>query len=512
LKRKDTLSRATFPFNHFIFRIAMNHTSIRMQGHYRQADRLMLGVLAALSLMSFALSGLHGTLTWAIAIGLPAALIPAGFILMLPGTRLTRCVVSAALMIFSALHIHQAGGMTEVHFEIFALLAFLLCYRDWTTILTAAVVIAVHHLTFNYLQQWGYGVICFTETGLGIVLIHAGYVVAEAAVLGYLSVVMHRQAVQEAELTTRVDALGSAGQGEISLVQLEHDYTTNAGRNLDRMMQTLHAAILSVRRGTETIQVAAREIAAGNTDLSERTEAQAGNLEKTAAAMGQYTRSVQQNHENAHQANALAAQAEKVAREGGIVVTEVVDVMSSIHDKSRKIVEIISVIDGIAFQTNLLALNAAVEAARAGESGRGFAVVASEVRALAQRSATAAREISGLINDTVATIANGSRLAGRAGTTMTDIVDSTNKVGEIMAHIAAASQEQSKGIGEVNRAMEEIDRSTQQNAALVEQAAAAAASMHAQASELFGVVEVFRLEPPAAPLAVLGPAPGQTNR
>jgi methyl-accepting chemotaxis protein len=469
-----------------------------MQDHYRQADRLMLWVLGALAVMSFAISGLHGTLGWALAVGLPAAAIPAAFIFMLPGKRLTRCVVSAALMVFSALHIHQAGGMTEVHFEIFALLAFLLCYRDWAAILTAAAVIAVHHLSFNYLQEWGYGVICFTKTGLGIVLVHAGYVVAEAAVLAYLSVIMHRQAVQEAELTTRVRALGEAGDGVIDLAHQNHSYTTGAGRNLDAMMQTLHTAIASVRHGTETIQAAATEIAAGNADLSQRTETQAINLEKTAAAMGQYTSSVQQNHENAQRANEMAAQAEKVAREGGTVVTDVVDVMSSIHDKSRQIVEIISVIDSIAFQTNLLALNAAVEAARAGESGRGFAVVASEVRALAQRSATAAREISGLINDTVATIANGSRLAGQAGETMTGIVESTNKVGEIMAHIVTASRDQKASIGEVNRAMEEMDRSTQQNAALVEQAAAAAASMQTQAAELFRVVEVFRLAPRTA--------------
>ena len=480
----------------------MDSTSLRMQDHYKQADRLMLWVLVALSAMSFAISGLHDTLRWAVVVGLPAVAVPAGFILLSPGTRLTRCVVSAALMVFSALHVHQAGGMTEVHFEIFALLAFLLCYRDWATILTAAVVIAVHHLSFNYLQEWGYGVICFTKTGLGIVIVHAGYVVAEAAVLGYLSVIMHRQAVQEAELTTRVAALGSAGMGAIDLYQGEHAYKTDAGRNLDRVLQALHVAIVSVRQGTETIQEAAREISGGNTNLSQRTEAQAANLENTAQAMGRYTRSVEQNHENAQRANDLAAQAEKVAQEGGAVVTEVVDVMSSIHEKSKQIVDIISVIDSIAFQTNLLALNAAVEAARAGESGRGFAVVASEVRALAQRSATAAREISGLINDTVATIVDGSKLAGQAGETMTGIVTSANKVGEIMAHIVTASQEQKQSIGEVNFAMGEMDQSTQQNAVLVKQAAAAA-SMHSQASQLFSVVDVFRVGPPAAQL----PAP-----
>ncbi|MET0962749.1 MAG: methyl-accepting chemotaxis protein [Noviherbaspirillum sp.] len=472
----------------------MNAITHRMQISYRHADRMMLGVLWGLCAMSFGLAALHDTFFWAALIGIPAAAIPTAAALLSPGSRLTRCVVAASLMIFCGLHIHQAAGVSEVHFGIFVLLAFLLCYRDWAVIITAAAVIAVHHLSFNYLQEWGYGVICFTETGLLKVLIHAAYVVAEAGVLTYLSLHLHRQALQAAELTARVDAMNSAGEGMIDIAPQQTSPSSEAGRILERMMQSLHAAVASVREGTETINVAAAKIAAGNADLASRTEAQAGNLEKTATAMEQLTTAVQQNHENARSASQLASKATEVAQRGGVVVSQVVETIGAIHASSHKIVDIISVIEGIAFQTNLLALNAAVEAARAGESGRGFAVVASEVRALAHRSSASAKEIASLINTSVTTIQSGSVLAAEAGQTMESILHSVQNVSNIMTEIVAASREQSQGIADVNRAVGEMDQSTQQNAALVEQAAAAAASMREQSVQLARAVGVFRMD------------------
>jgi methyl-accepting chemotaxis protein len=238
------------------------------------------------------------------------------------------------------------------------------------------------------------------------------------------------------------------------------------------------------------------EIAAGNSDLSLRTESQAESLEKTASSMEELTSTVKQNADNAKQANALAISASNVAAKGGTVVGQVVTTMSSIKDSSRKIVDIISVIDGIAFQTNILALNAAVEAARAGEQGRGFAVVATEVRNLAQRSSSAAKEIKGLIDDSVSKVDAGSKLVDDAGQTMDEIVTSIQHVADIMSEITAASQEQSVGIEEVNLAITHIDEITQQNAALVEQAAAAAESMQEQAAVLTQTVSVFKLNLP----------------
>jgi methyl-accepting chemotaxis protein len=239
--------------------------------------------------------------------------------------------------------------------------------------------------------------------------------------------------------------------------------------------------------------VASDEIASGNADLSSRTESQASSLEETASSMEELTTTVKQNADNARQANQLVVSASDFATKGGDVVGHVVDTMGSIKESSRKIVDIIGVIDGIAFQTNILALNAAVEAARAGEQGRGFAVVAAEVRNLAQRSANAAKEIKSLISDSVEKVDAGGKLVDEAGKTMEEIVTSVKHVADIMGEITAASQEQSSGIEEVNRAIAQMDEMTQQNAALVEEAAAAAESMQEQAAALAQAVAVFKL-------------------
>ncbi|WP_034296572.1 methyl-accepting chemotaxis protein [Herbaspirillum sp. RV1423] len=263
--------------------------------------------------------------------------------------------------------------------------------------------------------------------------------------------------------------------------------------SLKAMNDSLLKIVGEVRTGTDTIATASTQIASGNLDLSSRTEQQAGSLEETASAMEELTSTVKQNADNARQANQLAVSASEVAQQGGAVVGQVVDTMGSINESSKKIVDIISVIDGIAFQTNILALNAAVEAARAGEQGRGFAVVASEVRSLAQRSAAAAKEIKVLIDDSVDKVDSGSKLVEQAGTTMAEVVASVRRVTDIVGEISAASTEQSTGIEEVNRAITQMDEVTQQNAALVEQAAAAAQSLQEQAGKLAQVVSVFKL-------------------
>jgi methyl-accepting chemotaxis protein len=289
------------------------------------------------------------------------------------------------------------------------------------------------------------------------------------------------QSVAGGDLTSRVEVKS-------------RDETGLLMQALKEMNASLAKVVGEVREGTDTIATASNEIASGNHDLSTRTEQQASSLQQTAASMEELTSTVKQNADNARQANQLAVSASAVAVRGGGVVSQVVGTMESIHASSRKIVDIISVIDGIAFQTNILALNAAVEAARAGEQGRGFAVVASEVRSLAQRSAAAAKEIKTLIGDSVEKVAEGSRQVAEAGRTMDEIVDSVRRVMDVMGEITAASHEQTSGIEQINQAITQMDQVTQQNAALVEEASAAAQSLQQQAGSLSQAVGVFRLD------------------
>lgn len=286
----------------------------------------------------------------------------------------------------------------------------------------------------------------------------------------------------------------AGGDLTVDIVSNSKDETGQLLQSLKLMTDGLLKVVQQIRQGAETINTASGEIAAGNMDLSSRTEQQAGSLEETASAMEELTTTVKQNADNAKQANQLAASASEIAVQGGSVVEKVVHTMNDINDSSKKIVDIISVIDGIAFQTNILALNAAVEAARAGEQGRGFAVVASEVRSLAQRSASAAKEIKELIDDSVSKVDIGSKLVVEAGSTMQDVVESIRRVTDIVAEISAASQEQSSGIEEINRAISQMDEVTQQNAALVEQATAATQSLQNQAVELGVAVNSFKVD------------------
>jgi methyl-accepting chemotaxis protein len=291
------------------------------------------------------------------------------------------------------------------------------------------------------------------------------------------------------------DVVGRIATGDLSM-NVEAD-TAHAGSllySIKQMQDQLTSVVGRIKSSSDTIATASSQIAAGNQDLSSRTEEQASSLEQTAASMEELTSTVKQNADNARQANQLAASASEVAVKGGSVVSQVVDTMASINASSKKIVDIIGVIDGIAFQTNILALNAAVEAARAGEQGRGFAVVAAEVRNLAQRSAAAAKEIKGLIDDSVGKVGVGSVLVGEAGKTMQEIVGSVKRVTDIMGEITAASQEQTSGIEQINQAITQMDQVTQQNAALVEEAAAAAASLQEQAGGLLQIVSTFKLD------------------
>jgi methyl-accepting chemotaxis protein len=298
-----------------------------------------------------------------------------------------------------------------------------------------------------------------------------------------------------AEPVVLSELAGRVADGDLSVqLQVRSGDTVSVMAAMARMQTSLLGIVSSVRAGSESVATASSQIAQGNNDLSQRTEEQASALEETAASMEELSSTVKQNADNARQANQLAQNASTVAIQGGEVVAKVVDTMKGINESSGKIADIISVIDGIAFQTNILALNAAVEAARAGEQGRGFAVVASEVRSLAGRSAEAAKEIKLLINASVERVEEGNVLVDQAGVTMTEVVGSIRRVTDIMGEISAASIEQSQGVAQIGEAIQQMDQVTQQNAALVEEMAAAAGSLKTQAQDLVGTVAMFKLE------------------
>ena len=462
-----------------------------------RADHLMVGVLWCLAILSFALAPWHQTWVWALNVAIPAAVIPTFMAYAWPGSLVTRMTVAAMLMVFCALNIHQSYGMIELHFGIFVCLAFLLCYRDWRPIVFGAAVTAVHHLSFNYFQELGYGVMCFTKTGLGIVITHAAYVVAESAVLSYLAIVLRAEGIQAMELQGMVTAM-TATQDKVNLAADERAIHSTAGRALGGLMERLRYVVTSIVEGTDTVAKTADDMATGSGELAARTQTQGSALNQTTDAVAQLTRTLRNTEEQARQATALVESAVQVAGRGGEVVSDVVTTMAEINRSSGRIADIIGVIDEIAFQTNLLALNAAVEAARAGDQGRGFAVVASEVRNLAQRSATAAREIKELIGQSVSNVGAGSVLVNQAGATMAEVVSSVRRVTEIVKDFHRVARLQSDGIDQVSRAVAQMETVAQQNAELVESMSRASDQLRSQGMQLTSAVDLFQLEAGAA--------------
>jgi methyl-accepting chemotaxis protein len=461
----------------------------------RSADGVMMLAMAASSAAAVAIGSYYESLALAlVASGVLLGCAAAAY-WGARGSALSRYVLTFSLAASVALHIQLGRGTPEFHFGVFVTLALLLVYRDWRPILAGAAFFAVHHVLFDRLQASGFGVYCTTEPNFLKIVMHAGYVVVQTSLEIYIAVRMSAMALQGEELSRLVKAVDA--EGAVSLDLSGQTVTTHGGAALKQAIERIGSAMAQVQGSASNIQVASSEIATGNQDLSSRTEQTASNLQQAASSMEQLTGTVKQSADSARHANQLAASAAEVAARGGSVVAQVVATMDEINTSSRKIADIIGVIDGIAFQTNILALNAAVEAARAGEQGRGFAVVASEVRSLAQRSAEAAKEIKGLIGASVDRVESGSKLVANAGSTMSEIVASVQRVSDIIGEITAASAEQSDGISQVNTSVTQLDQMTQQNAALVEQSAAAAESLRDQAEKLASVVGAFRLAPDA---------------
>jgi methyl-accepting chemotaxis protein len=459
-------------------------------------DRVVLSATGVVFLGTLAYATHYGSLGLSLGVGAVLMLLALGVASRSQGGLGSMVGLPALGMAMVALLIHTARGHNEAHFAVFAFMACLATYRHALPILAGAAVIAVHHLSFNQFQAWGWGPICFTEPGFMKVVEHALYVVAETAVLLFLAAGARadfQTAEELAEIARRIQA--SDGSVDLSMAHGHSDNPTTA-----RMLAALRhidEAIHEVRTATQAIGGATHHIASGNVSLSQRTEQAASSLAETASSMDEIAASIRQSAEHARRANGLVGDASDVANQGGEAVGRVIQTMGGIQQSSRKITDIIGVIDGIAFQTNILALNAAVEAARAGEQGRGFAVVAGEVRTLAQRSAEAAREIKRLITSSVEQVDTGSGLVDSTGQIIGNVVDQVRQVSDLVGEITRASTEQDAGIGLINQAINVLDQATQQNAALVEETAAAAESLQQQVQSLLQSVSVFKVREPA---------------
>jgi methyl-accepting chemotaxis protein len=457
----------------------------------RRGDQVMLLTLVCSMLASLAI-GHHFhelPLAWtggSLLLALGTAAYGAG-----RGTRWAQVTLALTNAAFIALHIQLGRGTIEFHFGVFVLLGLLLVYRDWVPVVVAAGFFAVHHVLFDRLQAMNLGVYCTPEADLLKTLMHAIYVVVQTTIEIFLALGLRRAAVTAGELTALVNHVDRNGSLCLDVHQVPVSAPTAA--LLKAALLKMEDAMRDVSSAASSIESAASDIAAGNLNLSQRTEEQASNLQQTAASMDELTGSVRHTAATAEQADTMVRKASEAAADGGDAVGQVVSTMEGIADASRRISDINSVIDGIAFQTNILALNAAVEAARAGEQGRGFAVVASEVRLLAQRSAAAAKEIKSLIGDSSAKVEAGTLLVDDARQRMDGIVNQVQQVSQLIGEIANANQQQTGGISQIGDAVNQLDQVTQQNAALVEEGAAATESLRHQAVRLNAVVSRFQI-------------------
>jgi methyl-accepting chemotaxis protein len=465
---------------------------------HRQSDRLLCWMVVVVALASVVLAverpnpvmSLPAAMGWTVLLSLPALLSAA----VRPGSVLTRMAMAFSLSSLVVLQIQLSGGTLEFHFGVFVTLALLMVYLDWRPIVFGAALFAVHHVLFDRLQVMGFGVYCLPQPDLSMVVLHAVYVVLQTVFEVVFVVRLSHSVRGNAEVAQIAQTLR---QGEQIVLDLPApDSQATLARELSGVVAHIAATLQAVRETSDEVLLTSREIAIGNLDLSQRTEESASQLQAAAASMEELTATVARSTDAVRQTEALARDATGTAQRGGEQVQQVVQSMAGLQASSLRIADITGVIEGIAFQTNILALNASIEAARADEQGRGFAVVASEVRALAQRSATAAHEIKDLIDASVAEVTRGSALVHDAGATMTDIIERVGRVNDTLGAIRHAAEAQSSDIADLHNTLQHLDQMTQQNASLVEESAAAADMLEANAQRLATGVAVFRLATP----------------
>jgi methyl-accepting chemotaxis protein len=459
------------------------------------ADTLLLGINAANVAAAVAIGWQYGRALEGLFFGLAFLLVALVAWALGRGTLVTRLTMASVAMCLVALQIHVGAGQNLYHFGVFVMLAVLLVYRDWRVPVAAAGLIAVQHALFNVLQQAGWGVACFTEPSWAEVATHAAYVIVQTAVEVHIAARLAYEARRDSE----VQQLLVGRDGKVNLEVRDIAATTDLAGAVAGTLRLMKETVSRVKSSADLIRGASGRTARDNGELARRTVEQAGQLTSIAAAVEQLATTVRQNSESARHAKTLTQSTADIAGRGGKAVREVATTMEAIAGSSKRISEIIGLIDGIAFQTNILALNAAVEAARAGEQGRGFAVVASEVRALAQRCAAAAQETKTLILDSTTKVDNGARLVADAGRTMEEMLGAVGEVTGLVSEIAVACGEQSRSIEGVNRSVDQMEKATHSNAELVRECASASGEMAAQAEDLAQAVSRFSLGSVATP-------------
>jgi len=488
---------------------------------YHQGDKIMIGVTWFLFIMALALAGWYGTWAEALWIGLPSALVPTVLLYLMPGQRITRLAVAVGFMLFCALHIHQAHGMIEMHFGIFVLLAFLLFYRDIWPVITAAAVIAVHHLVFNFLQQDGYPVFVFANhTGIDIVLIHAGYVVFESAILVYMALIFRKEAIQSLELHEIGEHLAVV-DGKIDLSYRKHDAQSVFANDFNHFVSEINTAIRQAQEASAHLNGAADDMLRQSSQADSSMQRQQQETDKVATAINEMTATVQEVARHASEAANSAEKADEQAEQGKAVVATTIEVIKalaerveqaaqtieSLNTNSEEIGVVLEVIKGIADQTNLLALNAAIEAARAGEQGRGFAVVADEVRTLASRTQKSTEEIHHMIErlqhgarNAVKVMAegreqaqNGVEQATRAGESLAQITFAITTINDMNTQIATAAEQQSAVAEEINRNVVAISDAMTHATDSVRQASNASHSLENLSNQLDALVRKFNV-------------------
>ncbi|VUZ28355.1 Uncharacterised protein [uncultured Comamonas sp.] len=449
----------------------------------------MLGLLLFSCLLALPIGWLYSDMAIALQWGVPLALAGVTLFVMARGSALARYGLTMLLTLSVALHIQVSLGTLEFHFGVFVVLALVMVYRDWQVVLANAVLFAVHHLLFDRLQAWGFGLYCMPEPHFGRIWLHASYVIVQTAVEVFILVRMTQAFRQGAELQALAEAVQREQRFNLDVRALP--IHTALGQQLQTLFLHLHATVQTVRNAVGQVQTAGTEIAEGSLDLSARTEAASSALGHTMGAASQVLQAVEHTRDLAGQADQLSTSAAHTAQTGASIVQQLVQSMDSIQAQAQQIAEIVSVVDGLAFQTNLLALNAAVEAARAGDHGRGFAVVAEEVRRLALRSADSAKEIRALTQASTDNVTQGVTHSSQALQMMQTLLQDSQAAAQHMHQIVAATREQSTSMAQISSAIEDLESSMAQNAALAEESNAAALSMRQQTERMATSVAAF---------------------